>query len=271
MAIKPKKTFNLMKASDLPEQGYLPTGIPGLDEVIKGFPRKQITEIYALEKVGKTTLTLMAIAKLTQEKKKVIFVDAENSFNKDRAEALGVDLNHLIVAKEFILEDVAQLILDNVSDCEAIIVDSLPQLIPKREAAGEFGDANIGVKAKILNELMRKIAPALSDSNCAAIFINQMRPNVGGGMYEPKYIIPGGWAMKYAAALRLELKRNNSSDLILKKIGSEMLQIGHTVHCKVVKTKNGSYEGQVVDYRLMYESTPVVPDKDIKPVATKKK
>lgn len=260
MVSKPKKTFNLMKASDLPEQEYLPTGIPGLDEVIKGFPRKQITEIYALEKVGKTTLTLMSIAKLTQEKKKVIFVDAENSFNKDRAIALGVDLSQLIIAKEFILEDVAQLILDNVSSCEAIIIDSVPQLIPERENKGEFGDANIGVKAKILNELCRKIAVPLSHSNCAAIFINQMRPNVGGGPYDPKYVIPGGWAMKYAAALRLELKRNNSTDLITKTVDGVKLQIGHTVHCKVVKTKNGPYEGKVIDYKLMYEATPVIPE-----------
>lgn len=262
MAAKAKKTYNLQKASDLDEQEYLPTGIPGLDEVIDGFPRKQITEIYALEKVGKTTLTLMAIAKLTQEKKKVIFVDAENSFNKDRAVALGVDLKHLIIAKEFILEDVAQLILDHAGDCEAIIIDSLPQLIPRRESEGEFGDANIGVKAKTLNELMRRITPVLNESNCAAIFINQMRPNVGGGPYDPKYVIPGGWAMKYAAALRLELRRNNSSDLITKTIGGVKMQIGHTVHCKVVKTKNGPYEGKVIDYKLMYESTPVIPDEE---------
>lgn len=257
---KTKRTFNLQTASSLPEQEYLPTGIPGLDQVIDGFPRKQITEIYALEKVGKTTLTLMSIAALTRAKKKVIFVDAENSFNKDRAEALGVDLKHLIIAKEFILEDVAQLVVDNISDCEALIIDSLPQLIPRREAEGEFGDANIGVKAKVLNELMRRITPALAKSNCALICINQLRPNVSGGMYDAKYVIPGGWALKYAATLRLELKRNNSSDLIKKKIDGVEMQIGHVVHCKVVKTKNGPYEGKVVDYRLMYENTPVVPD-----------
>lgn len=263
MAVKKaKKTFNLVKASELPPQEYLPTGIPGLDEVIKGFPRKQITEIYALEKVGKTTLTLMSIAELTRKKKKVIFVDAENSFNKERAVALGVDLDQLIIAKEFIMEDVAQLILDHAGDCEAIIIDSVPQLISRRESEGEFGDANIGVKAKVLNELMRKIAPVLSNSNCAAIFINQMRPNVGGGPYDPKYVIPGGWAMRYAATLRLELRRNNSSDLILKTVDGVKMQVGHTVHCKVVKTKNGGYEGKVIDYNLMYEDTPVVPDSE---------
>ena len=94
-AKKEAKTFNLQKASALPEVEYLPTGIPGLDNVINGFPRGQITEIYALEKVGKTTLTLMSIAALTQDaKKKVIFIDVENSFNKDRAQALGVNLDN---------------------------------------------------------------------------------------------------------------------------------------------------------------------------------
>lgn len=259
-SLKKKKTFNLMKATELPDRQYVPTGIPELDKVIGGFPRGQVSEVFALEKVGKTTLTLIAIAALTQAKKKVIFVDVENSFNKDRALALGIDLKQLIVAKEFILEDVAELILQNAGDCEAIIVDSLPQLIPRREDDGEVGDANIGVKAKVLNELMRRITPVLEESGCAAIFINQLRPNVGGGPYDPKYVIPGGWALRYAAALRLELKRNNSSDLILKTVDGEKVQIGHTVHCKVVKTKNGAYEGTVVDYKLMYEDKPIIPE-----------
>lgn len=262
MPTKPKKTFNLIRASDLAERDYLPTGIPELDKVIDGFPRKQITEIFALEKVGKTTLTLVAIAALTQKKKKVIFIDAENSFNKDRAVALGVDLSQLIIAKEFILEDVAQLVVDNIADCDAMIIDSLPQLIPRRESEGEFGDANVGVKAKVLNELMRRITPSLDKSNCALICINQLRPNVGGGPYDPKYVIPGGWALRYAAALRLQLARNNSSDLIVKQIQGERMQVGHIVHCKVVKTKNGAYEGQVVDYRLMYEDKPIIPESE---------
>lgn len=255
---KVPKTFNLQKASDLPDMEYLPTGIPELDEVITGFPKGQITEIFALEKVGKTTMTLMAIAALTKKKKKVIFVDVENSFNKDRAEALGVDLRQLIVAKEFILEDVVELILEHVESCEAIIIDSLPALIPRREDQGEVGDANIGVKAKVINELCRRITPRLAKSKCAAIFINQMRPNMDP--YGEKYIIPGGYAMRYTATLRLELKRNNSSDLIKRKINGVEMQVGHKVHVKVKKTKNGSYEGKEITYELRYDDAPVVPD-----------
>lgn len=260
-AKKAAKTFNLQKASDLPDMEYLPTGIKELDEVITGFPRGQIAEIFALEKVGKTTLTLQAIAAVTQKKKRVIFVDVENSFNKDRASALGVNLNELIVAKEFILEDVVQLILENVEKCDAIIIDSLPQLIPRREDQGEVGDANIGVKAKVINELCRRITPKLAKSKCAAIFINQMRPNMDP--YGEKYIIPGGWAMRYAATLRLQLARNNSSDLIKKKIDGVEMQVGHKVHVKVKKTKNGAYEGKEITYELRYDDAPVIPDDEV--------
>lgn len=269
MAVKKAaKTFNLKKASELPDVDYLPTGIPELDAVITGFPKGQITEIFALEKVGKTTLTLMSIAELTRKKKTVIFVDVENSFNKDRALALGVDLKHLIVAKEFILEDVVELILQNVEGCDAIIIDSLPALIPRREDQGEVGDANIGVKAKVLNEMCRRITPKLAKSKCAAIFINQMRPNMDP--YGEKYIIPGGYAMRYTATLRLQLARNNSTDLIKKKIDGVEMQVGHKVHVKVKKTKNGSYEGKEITYELRYDHTPVVPD-DVIEKATKAK
>lgn len=260
-AKKPAKTFNLQKASDLPDMEYLPTGIPELDAVITGFPRGQISEIFALEKVGKTTLTLMSIAELTRKKKRVIFVDVENSFNKDRAKFLGVNLDELIVAKEFILEDVVQLILENVENCDAIIIDSLPQLIPRREDQGEVGDANIGVKAKVINELCRRITPKIAKSKCAAIFINQMRPNMDP--YGEKYIIPGGWAMRYAATLRLQLARNNSSDLIKKKTDGVEMQVGHKIHVKVKKTKNGSYEGKEITYELRYDDAPVIPDDEV--------
>ena len=254
VAKKEAKKFNLQKASSLPEVSYLPTGVPGLDEVIKGFPRGQITEIFALEKVGKTTLTLMSIAALTQDaKKKVIFIDVENSFNVDRAKALGVNLDNLIVAKEFILEDVVELMLEHIEDSEAIILDSLPQLIPRREDAGEVGDANVGVRAKVINEMCRRITPRLAKSNCAAIFINQLRPNMDP--YGKKYIVPGGYAMRYAATLRLELK-SNAADKIIRTIDGEKYQVGHKVHVVVVKTKNGSYEGREVVYPLMYEATP---------------
>lgn len=268
MATKPKKTFNLQKASDLPEVEYLPTGITGLDEVIKGFPRGQITEIFALEKVGKTTMTLLSIAALTQNpKKKVIFIDVENSFNKDRAEALGVNLNNLIVAKEFILEDVAELMLEHIETSEAIVLDSLPQLIPRREDAGEVGDANVGVRAKVINELCRRITPKLAKSKCAAVFINQLRPNMDP--YGAKYIVPGGYAMRYAATLRLQLS-SNAADKIIKTIKGEKYQVGHKVHVKVVKTKNGSYEGREVVYELMYEATPKKVGEDDEEVTDKK-
>lgn len=265
---KNKKEFNLRPASELGDREYLPTGIPELDKVITGFPRGQITEIYALEKVGKTTLTLISIAALTRAKKKVIFIDVENSFNKDRALALGVDLKNLIVAKEFILEDVAELILQEAASCEAIIIDSIPQLIPRRENNADVGDANVGVRAKVLNEVMRRITPVLEKSKCAAIFINQLRPNMDP--FGAPYIVPGGYAMRYAAALRLQLGRNNSTDLIKKKVGEKEVQVGHKVHCKVIKTKNGSYEGVEVIYKLMYEDKPIPVEIDEKPKAKKK-
>lgn len=250
MAKKAPKKFNLQKASELEDVTFLPTGIPGLDAVIKGFPVKRVTEIYGLEKVGKTTLTLMSLAALTQQKKKVIFIDVENSFNKDRAIELGVDLNYLLIAKEFVLEDVAELILQYVGKAHAIVLDSLPALIPRREAEGDFGDANIGVKAKVINELQRRITPGLYHSNCAMIFINQLRPNMDP--YGEKYITPGGFATRFAASLRLELKRNNSTDLIKKKIDGVEMQVGHNLHVTVKKTKTGAYEGKEIVFPLLY-------------------
>jgi len=258
-AQKPKKTFKLQKASDLEDIEFLPTGMPGLDKVIGGFPIKRITEIYGLEKVGKTTLTLMSLAALTQKKKRVIFIDVENSFNKDRAEELGVNLPYLLIAKEFILEDVAQLIIDNVENAHAIVLDSLPQLIPRREAEGEFGDANIGIKAKVINELMRRVTPNLAAGKCALIVINQLRPNLDP--YGEKYITPGGYATRYMASLRLLLK-SGAADRIIRSEKGEKVQVGHRLHVVVKKTKTGPHEGKEVVFDLMYKTPKPVTEED---------
>jgi len=77
------------------------TGSLGLDIAlgIGGLPKGRIVEIYGPESSGKTTLTLTTIAQAQKQGATCAFVDAEHALDPIYAEALGVNVDDLIVSQ----------------------------------------------------------------------------------------------------------------------------------------------------------------------------
>lgn len=236
----------IRKASDEPDIEYVTTGFKELDEIVK-FPRKRITEVYGLQSVGKTSLMLKSLGGLIADGHKVLYIDVENSFHKERAEALGINLDKLDIATVFGVEEIMELIIENVSKYDAIVVDSVAAMIPLGEMEGKPGDANMGLKARLMGQLMRMVSEPLHKSNCALIFINQLRENME--MFSAKYSTPGGMALKFAASLRIELK-TYSKDKIVR--GGE--KAGHWINATITKSKVGA-PGKVARFKLMYDGS----------------
>jgi recombination protein RecA len=92
-----------------------------------------------------------------------------------------------------------------------------------------MGDAHIGLQARLMSQAMRKLSGAISKSQTAAIFINQIREKVGVMFGNPE-TTPGGRALKFYASVRLDIRR-----LETLKRGNEM--IGNRTRAKVVKNK----------------------------------
>jgi recombination protein RecA len=80
-----------------------------------------------------------------------------------------------------------------------------------------------------MSQALRKLAGAISKSNCVAIFINQLREKVGVMFGSPE-VTPGGRALKFYASVRLDVRRIETL-----KNGSEF--IGARTRAKVVKNK----------------------------------
>lgn len=233
----------LIRASDLPDIEFITTGFEELDKVVQ-FPRGRVTEIFGLQSVGKTTLTLMSIAGMTKSGMKTLFIDVENSFNKDRATELGIDLKKLTISDESIVEEIVQIVRDNMKKFDAIVIDSVAAMIPRAEFDGKSGDAVMGLKARLMGQFMRMITAPLGDTKCALIFINQLRENLD--MFSAKYSTPGGMALKFHSSLRLELK-TTSKDRIIK----DGQQVGHWVTVDVAKSKVGRPK-QSARFKVMY-------------------
>jgi recombination protein RecA len=102
-------------------------------------------------------------------------------------------------------------------------------LVPRAEIEGDMGDSHVGLHARLMSQAMRKLAGAISKSNCVVIFINQLRLKVGVVYGNPE-VTTGGNALKYYASVRIDIRRTETL-----KNGTEM--IGSRTRAKIVKNK----------------------------------
>ena len=80
-----------------------------------------------------------------------------------------------------------------------------------------------------MSQALRKLTSAISRSNTAVVFINQVREKVGVFWGSPE-VTPGGRALKFYSSVRIDLRRLESI-----KVGSEV--IGSRIRARVVKNK----------------------------------
>ena len=211
----------------------IPTGSMTLDMAlgIGGVPRGRIVEIYGPESSGKTTVALSIIAQAQKQGGEVAFIDVEHALDPVYAQALGVNINDLLVSQpdsgEQALEIAEALIRSGAID--VIVLDSIAAMTTRAEIDGEMGDLHVGQLARLMSQAMRKLTAAISKSNCVAIFINQIREKIGV-MYGNPETTPGGRALKFYASVRIEVRKGEAI-----KSGNQI--IGASTRCKVVKNK----------------------------------
>lgn len=198
---------------------------------IGGVPRGRIVEIYGPESSGKTTVALHIVAQAQKEGGSAVFIDVEHALDPVYAQALGVDIDSLLVSQpdtgEQALEICEALVRSGAID--VVVVDSVAAMVTKAEIEGDMGDSHVGLQARLMSQALRKLTGAIGKSNCVVIFINQLREKIGV-MYGNPETTPGGRALKFYASVRLDVRRVEAL-----KNGTEL--IGNRTRVKVVKNK----------------------------------
>ena len=189
----------------------IPSGSLTLDLAlgIGGYPRGRVVEIFGPESCGKTTLAIHAVAEAQKMGLKAAYIDAENAFDRDYAENLGVDVNSLLFAQPDCGEDCLEIATKLISSGKIgiCVIDSVAALIPKAELEGTIGDARVGLQARMMSQALRKMVGIIKKSNCCCIFINQLREKIGVLFGNPE-TTTGGNALKFYASIRLDVRKS---------------------------------------------------------------
>ncbi|KKQ76048.1 MAG: Protein RecA [Parcubacteria group bacterium GW2011_GWC1_38_6] len=224
MRLKEAKSVNVDTVS---------TGAISLDMAlgVGGVPRGRVVEIYGPEMSGKTTLALHICAQAQKTKGVAAFVDAEHALDPDYAKRIGVNIDELLISQPDSGEQALQIVetLVRSGELDVIVIDSVAALAPRAEIAGDIGDFQIGLQARLMSSALRKLSGVIAKTKTVVIFLNQIRMKIGVMFGNPE-TTPGGLALKFYASVRIEMRR-----IAQIKQGDQV--VGNRVRVKIVKNK----------------------------------
>ena len=211
----------------------IPTGSLSLDLAlgVGGIPRGRVIEIFGPEAGGKTTVALHVLSEAQKKGEQVAFIDAEHALDPDYARKIGVNVDDLLISQPDSGEQALQILESLVRSgaVAVVVVDSVAALTPKTEIAGEMGEFQIGLQARLMSQALRKLSGIVSKTKTSVIFLNQTRMKIGQVFGNPE-TTPGGLALKFYASVRINLRR-----IAQLKRGDEI--IGGRHKAKIVKNK----------------------------------
>ena len=224
------ETMQLM--SDGPKKvATVSSGSMMLDEKLGGgVPVGRIIEIYGPEAAGKTTLALHIAAETQKTGGTVAFIDAEHALDTVYAGKIGVSVDELLIAQPDHGNQALEIADMLMGEVDLIVVDSVAALTPIEELEGSMEDMQMGAQARMMSKGLRKIVAKAGKSKTTVVFINQIRMKIGFVLGNPE-TTPGGNALKFAASLRLEVRRGLAKAETGKVVDRGWMKV------KVVKNK----------------------------------
>ncbi len=219
------------------------TGSTTFDYVLGGgFPANQWNELIGEASHGKTAVALKCIAANQQRDPNFVTVwIAAEQWVPEYAAMCGVDASRVFVVETNIMEEAYQAVLEfaESKQVDAIVLDSLPALIPGPENEKDMDEITVGRGAMLTNKFFRKAGAAMKRSlteeerPILGIVINQYRMKIGVMHGDPR-TTPGGEGKNYAFFTRCEVRRD---EWIESGSGANKVRVGQRIKIRTLKNK----------------------------------
>ena len=219
------------------------TGSTTFDYILGGgFPSNQWNELIGEPSHGKTAIALKTIAanQAANPNHTTVWVAAEQ-WVPAYAEMCGVDTSRVIVVETNIMEEAydAVIAFAESKSVDAIVIDSLPALVPSPEAEKNMDELTVGKGALLTNKFFRVVGQAMKRSliederPILGLIINQYRMKIGVMHGDPR-TTPGGEGKNYAFFTRSEIRRD---EWIEVGTGTNKVRVGQRIKIRTIKNK----------------------------------
>lgn len=234
---------------------FFSSGCALLDCVLGGgWPLGRIANIVGDKSTGKTLLAIEACANFLRKYRDggVLYVEAEASFDKDYAAALGLPVERVTFAEDIgtvegLFTKLGDFIgYDLTKDKEdrrkttardkpgLVVVDSLDALSDEAEAGRAIDQGSYGAsKARKMSELFRRLVRELAKTRTCTMIISQVRDNIGI-TFGKKHTRSGGRALDFYASQALWLAHIRT---LRKVVDKQDRAVGVTIKAKCEKNK----------------------------------
>lgn len=240
-ANKKAKRDILVKGADLLTQTFqrCTTGSLSFDLALGGgWPLNCVNEIIGLESMGKTVMAMKTVAanQAMNPDHHTLWVAAED-FDPPWGQQCGADIERMTFVTSNIMEEAYESCIRVLEEraVDAVVVDSLPALMPSEEDDKTMSDLVIGRGAMLTNKFMRKLHAATTrslveyDRPALVLIINQWREMIGV-MFGDTRTTPGGKGKNYTYMTRVEVTRDE-----WLKNGDD--QVGQVIKMRCIKNK----------------------------------
>lgn len=217
------------------------------------------TLLWGNKSAGKSSLCLQLVGEAQKQGKNCAWIDAEQSYDPEWAERLGVDSSKLLHSSSKSIKDLVDDSVDLLSnDLDILVVDSITALVPSTYYADDeikpFEKLGaIGGDARDLSKAIKVISA--SNTKTLIILISQQRNQIGTMFTQAQPT--GGFAPKFYSSTIIKLWSSDSDGKAIKgkmPVGDKLIEqnIGRRVMWTVENNKLGP-QSMSGEYDFFYQ------------------
>jgi recombination protein RecA len=202
------------RASNIQGYRHIETGVFMLDfALLGGMAEGFATMLYGWESSGKTTTAMRVVGNALKKfpNKAAVWLDPETTFDPIWADVHGIDRSRLYYSQPDSGEhavDIASAVLKN-SDSVLLVLDSIPALVPQKEADNSAEDDTVAMRARLVAKFCAKVLSSWhvmrpQGFRVTVIMINQWRNKIV--IKGDNRSLPGGNQPRFLCSTMIETK-----------------------------------------------------------------